>query len=383
MPQLKKHKHVPTMIASALAALLVLTGCTAKDSGNSAPSAADSAEDPAEETSGGDASENQPDGSLLPKAEGTTQYPLVLDTWAGETTLEERPERVAVIGFNSNLDVMESLDAIPVYALTEDPWPWRSEEFVESIEHVDTATRGDDIQFETIASTQPDLIIASNFIFEEADYELLAEIAPVLESPEQMSGDQVDWRETSRAVGEALDLSAAAEETITSAEEEITQIAESHPEFAGKTITIGNDYSAEWGLSYYTVAGGTAEHAITEYLGFAPNPQAENFVDEDVVSDENLGMLDGDALVIIYADKETREAREAMPLFQSIPAVADGRYVGLTYDEDNPTVLTNNDGEEIEGANAVWVLRRGESALSLPWALDVVANNWLADIDFS
>ncbi|HCJ68529.1 ABC transporter substrate-binding protein [Corynebacterium casei] len=383
MSQFKTHKRVPTIVATALAALLVLTGCSTDDSGNSESTAADATDSAADESSGDENSQQQSGESLLPEAEGTTQYPLVLDTWAGETTLEERPERVAIIGFNSNLDVMESLDAVPVYALTEDPWPWRSEEFVESIEHVDTATRGDDIQFETIASTQPDLIIASNFIFEEADYERLAAIAPVLESPEQMSGDQVDWRETSRAVGEALDLSTAAEETITAAEKEITQIAKSHPEFAGKTITVGNDYGAEWGLSYYTVAGGTAEHAMTEYLGFAPNPQAENFVDEDVVSDENLGMLDGDALVIIYADEETREAREAMPLFQSIPAVADGRYVGLTFDEDNPTVLANNDGEEIEGANAVWVLRRGESAISLPWALDVVANNWLADIDFS
>jgi len=38
-----------------------------------------------------------------------------------------------------------------------------------------------------------------------------------------------------------------------------------------------------------------------------------------------------------------------------------------------------SDGTEV--GNAVWVLRRGASAASLPWATDVIATQWLAGAD--
>src|SRR5699024_1729198 len=62
--------------AALLAGAIALTGCSTSADG----------------TDGGTV-ENP-----LPPAEDTTQYPLTLDTWAGETTLDERPERIAVIG---------------------------------------------------------------------------------------------------------------------------------------------------------------------------------------------------------------------------------------------------------------------------------------------
>lgn len=33
--------------------------------------------------------------------------------------------------------------------------------------------------------------------------------------------------------------------------------------------------------------------------------------------------------------------------------------------------------------NAVWVMRAGASPLSLPWAVDVIADQWLAELDLS
>ncbi|MBC3762436.1 ABC transporter substrate-binding protein [Quadrisphaera oryzae] len=340
----------PRRRATALSALpvvlLALAGCATSDAapaagGSTGPTASAAAD------------------ALLPAAEGTTQYPLVLDTWAGQTELAERPERVAVIGFSPNLDALQALDATPVYTMGEETeWPWRDQEWLASIETVDTATREDPISFEAIAASDPDLIVAVNYVADEADFARLASIAPVLENAEQVKGDQISWQQTQRMIGEALDLSAASEEVISGAEAAIARTAAEHPELAGKTLTAATDYS-DTGIAYYTVAGGTAERVVTQ-LGFAPNPRAQAFVDEPSVSDERLGELDADVLVVFYLDDAVRQAREGSPLFQGVPAVADGRYV---------SIATGEPGSEL-----TWVMRRGASALSLPWAVDVLAD---------
>jgi len=337
----------PAVALTALpVVLLALAGCSSSEA---APAGAGSAA-PAASSAAGD---------LLPAAEGTTQYPLVLDTWAGETELAERPERVAVIGFSPNLDALQALGATPVYTMGEETdWAWRDQEWLASIETVDTATREDPISFEAIAASEPDLIVAVNYVADAAEFERLASIAPVLENAEQVRGDQISWQQTQRMVGEALDLPAASERVITDAEAAVARTAAEHPELAGRTLTAATDYS-DTGIAYYTVTGGTAERVVTQ-LGFAPNPRAQAFVDEPSVSDERLGELDADVLVVFYLDDAVRQAREASPLFQAVPAVADGRYVSIATGEP--------------GSDLTWVMRRGASALSLPWAVGVLAD---------
>lgn len=351
------------LTAGVMAGLLLLTGCS--DGGETGENGEDAA-----------AEENP--SSLLPEAEGTTEYPLTVDTWAGETVIEERPERIAVIGFSSSVDVLESLDVTPVYTLSEDAeWEWRDQEWFSQIENVDSATRSDPTNFEGIAAADPDLIIAVNWVPIEDDFDRLTEIAPVL-AEEEFQADKLDWREPQRLVGEALDLSAAADESIVAAEDAIAETAVEHSEYEGKTITIAYDYGQEYGIEYYTVTGGTAEDVVLD-LGFEPNPLAEEFTEDPTVSEENQALLDGDVLVMIYSDEDGRETREDSALFQELEAVQESHYASLAFNEDDKVV--SPDGTE--KSNAVWVLRRGASALSVPWAVDVIADQWLDDVDIS
>lgn len=332
----------------------------------------------------GEPSENPAgEADALPEAEGTTSYPLTVDTWLGSSTLEERPERIAVVGFSPNLDVVESLDITPVYyggRNAETQWPWNDAAVTDEIGEKDVP-EDDSINFEAVAASEPDLIIAFGSVLEQGDYERLAESAPVLDYAEETRWDQADWRENQRRVGEALDLSDAAEAVVTEADERITAVAEAHPEFEGKTFTLAYDYGPEFGVSYYTVEGGPAQGLFLD-LGFVASPNAANFVDDDVVSGENQAQLDSDVLVVIYGDETAREAREAQALFQAIPAVADGRYESLVFTgADAPGELTRSDGTVVQ--NAVWPLRAGASVLAYPWAAEEVANNWLGGLDLS
>lgn len=322
--------------ALAIALALTLSGCAGSG----------------EDAAGGDAAAG---GPAVPAAEGTTQYPLTLTTWAGETVLEERPERIAVIGFSPNLDAVETLGVTPVYTMAEESeWPWRDQQWLSEIEFADTLTRRDPINFEGIASTRPDLIIATNFVQDDVTFERLSSIAPVLENPTKVPGDQISWQDTQRMVGQALDLSAASDTAVTEAEQAIDQVAQANPEYADRTITIATDYTTS-GIDYYTAAGGTAE-AVMRRMGFKPNPLAQNFSTEASVADEQIGQLDADVLVVFYTDPASKTAREATPLFQSLPPVAEGRYLGITTDDPDSAMT--------------WVLRRGASAASLPWTVE-------------
>ncbi|NJQ06854.1 ABC transporter substrate-binding protein [Streptomyces lonarensis] len=350
-------------LLAATAALVVLAGCAGGSDDTDGSGGADGGS--ADTPDGGEGSGGAE--GLLPAAEGTTQYPLTVQS-RSEAVLEERPERIAVIGFSTNLDVLEVIGVTPVYTQTEEQeWEWRDQEWFDAIETIDTATRRDPVNVEGIAAADPDLIVALNFPTEDADYERLSSVAPVLEVEEELSGDQADWRELQRQVGEALDLSAASETAITDAEEAVAAVAADHPEYAGRTITIATEYTT--GVEYYTVTGGTAETFVTD-LGFDPNPLAADFVDDPKVADENVNLLDADVLVLSYMDAPTREAREADELFRSVPVVADGRYVAVVSDEEGA------------GGNATWVMRRGASALSLPWAAEVIADTWLDGVEF-
>jgi len=336
----------PLAVALGLAAALTLAACS-----SGSPASTD---------------DSPTDAGLLPAAEGTTRYPLTLETFAGETVLDERPERVAVVGFSPNYDALEAIGVTPVYALADSEWQWNDQQLREDGGFVDTATRADPINFEGIAAAEPDLIIATNFIFEQDDYDKLAAIAPVLEHPEEVDGAAIDWRDTHRLIGETLDLADAAESAITEADETIAAVADAHPGFAGTTATIAYHYTG-FPLEYYSPAGGTLEQILLE-LGFDANPLAEQFTEVPEVPDENLAQLEADRLVVFYDSDEERVDRESRPLFQSIPAVAEGRYL--------PVVLSDAEGVYSPEANVTWVLRRGASALSLPWAAEILAD-WL------
>lgn len=369
-----RRAHRPrTLLAVGLTAALALAGCANSEDETAEGDTGGQVDAGAGATSGEPGAGEQ---GLLPAAEGSTEYPLTLTTWLGESVLEERPERVAVVGISPNIDALEALDVTPVYSIADDAeWGWRDPEWYASIENVDTATRRDPINFEGIAAADPDLIVAFGFVPDENEYQKLTDIAPVLDAPGE---EPRTWQEDQLLVGEALDLSAAAEEAVAEGEAGIEAALPQDDRFAGKTITLAYDYGAEYGIDYYTTTGGPVEELMVD-IGFEPNPLAEEFVDDATVSDENQAMLDADVLLMVYTNDADRQAREENALFQEIPAVQEGDYVSLTFNEDDKLVTA--DGTVME--NAVWVLRGGRSAISLPWAVDVVVNQWLADVDLS
>lgn len=169
----------PRAIAAAAAALALafLTGC---------------AGDPSEPGGAG--------APQLPAAEGTTEYPMTLDSPFGATTLEERPERVAVVtAATYDSDALFALGVTPVLApSTLERNAWLDPAAVAGVETLWDAAAGDAVSPEQVAASEPDLIVSlgSYEDFDQAAFDQLSAIAPVLYAPIE----SLTWQEITREV---------------------------------------------------------------------------------------------------------------------------------------------------------------------------------------
>lgn len=327
------------VIAAALAAALALTACAAGiDAGD-------------EDAAGSEA-------ALLPAAEGATSYPLTLASPFGDTVLEDRPERVAIITASTvDTDALIALGGTPVIApSTVDRNPWLDQTAIAGIETLWDSSAGEDLSVETIAAAEPDLIV-NLFAYDTLDqarFDKLEGIAPVLYA----AADDLSWQEITRALGEALDLSAAADDVVTDAEDAIVATRDAHPEFAGKTAAHVIVYPEEWG-AYYASHTGSDTAALFDALGFELPAVAAEFGEEDVLSNELVGKADADFLLLSTFGEDSEYFLDS-ELVQRIPALVDGRAV---IDDADPETGTNS---------FAWGLNV-QSALSLPWLIDRLA----------
>lgn len=337
-----------------IAAALTLTGCASQTEGNENAAAAD---------------------SLLPAAEGATEYPLTLDTAWGETTLEERPERIVTLTADgTSTEELLALGGVPAASTAiEDTFVWLDAELVERIEtQVPADPQGDPYPLETIAAADPDLIVINDDLTDH--YDQLSEIAPVL-SVDRNSVPEGEnrWETTIPALGEALDLQQTAADAMAAYDETIAGVREEHPEFTGKTATYVVYFGKEYGMNYESTDGADPAHLLQE-LGFERNPKAEQFSGGAVndksastVSEEQLSEIDADVLIMSDNSEGSVTDITENSLYQSLGAVTSG----------HDLIITNNftdyaiDGETHQG-NLPWAFAR-TSLLGKAWAAEQLA----------
>ena len=126
------------------------------------------------------------EGSDAPAA--ADAFPVTIEHVYGETTIEKKPERVATVAW-ANHEVPLALGVVPV-GMSKATWgdddadgvlPWVEEELEEL--GADTPVLFDEtegIDFEAVADTQPDVILAAYSGITQEEYDTLSKIAPAL-----------------------------------------------------------------------------------------------------------------------------------------------------------------------------------------------------------
>lgn len=289
---------------------------------------------------------------LVPPAEGQVEYPVTVDTAWGEVTIEERPERIVAASWRGDLSWLLALGVTPV-AVESAEWaleavPWAEEALAQPIEYTWV---GDDLLLEPepIAASTPDLIVAGSMGSEPVpNLDQLATIAPVLAQPDTGAA-YAGWRENLLLIGEVLDLQDRAQEVIDGYDAYFEQFRAQYPEFEGNTIAYIGFHGGEWGGFYGNPPGSIVEEFFSRQ-GFAENPAASGFNENDPISDELVGSIDADVVVVVDYTVPEDEGREfgewvGSPLFQSIPAAQNDHVLIVRSPER--TVLYDEDGQEL------------------------------------
>lgn len=289
-------------------------------------------------------------------------FPVTLDHVFGTTTIEAAPERVVTWGWGST-DAAVALGVTPVaipfqaYGGDEEGvLPWIRQALESAGHDVPTVLpdTGDDIPFEEIAATEPDLILAHYSGITAEQYATLSAIAPVVAY--QGEPWSTPWRDVVTMTGQALGLDDEARDVLAGIDLQIAERRQEHPEFEGLTLATAWDV----GGTVYVYADEDPRVAFMLDLGFENAPAVDSLdTDESpfyfTLSPERLDELESDVLVTYGTTQEELQAFLDAPYAQVMPQIGSGAVAHLV-------------GTQLIAAVSP------PTALSLPWGLDEVVD---------
>lgn len=296
-------------------------------------------------------------------AAGGGAFPVTISHAYGDTVIEEKPERVATVAWG-NHEVPLALGIVPV-GMSKATWgdddadgvlPWVEDQ----LEELDAETpvlfdETDGIDFEAVADTAPDVILAAYSGLTQEDYDTLSKIAPVVAYPDVAWG--TSYQDTILMNSKALGLADEGQQLVDELQVEVETALAAHPALADTNVlfsyldpadlsTIGfyttNDtrpgFFADLGLPQPALVAAESE-GTDAFSAEVSSEEADRFDDVDVFV--TYGEADGSIIAQLQAD----------PLLSQIPAIAAGHVAIL----ENSTPLAAS-------ANP--------SALSIGWGID-------------
>ncbi|WP_116086527.1 iron-siderophore ABC transporter substrate-binding protein [Tropicimonas sp. IMCC34011] len=292
--------------------------------------------------------------ATAPTLAAADEFPVTIEHSFGTTTIEAAPKRVATVAW-ANHEVPLALGIVPVgFARAnfgdddgDGVLPWVSERLEEL--GADTPAlfdEGDGIDFEAVAASRPDVILAAYSGLTRSEYETLSRIAPVI--PHRDGAWATDWREVIRLNAAGLGRSDEGEALIGRIEGRIGEIVAEHPEIEGKTAMFVTHLDArDLSVIRFYSANDTRVQFLEDLGLRSPRSVVEasepgSFSGE--VSAERIDEFGDVDIFITYGGDTLLEAVEANPLTSRMKTVENGAIVLLGNDPvgtaANPTPLS-------------------------------------------
>jgi iron complex transport system substrate-binding protein len=272
-------------------------------------------------------------GDTAPAGASSGAFPVTVTTEFGDVTIDEKPTRVVALGWGD----AETALALGVQPVGASDWlgfggegvgPWAEGLYDTPPEIIGTL----EPSFEAIAALKPDLILDTKSSGDEDRYEKLSSIAPTVGVPEGKTSYLTSMDEQMELVSTALGLAEEGDDLLAEVDATFDEAASAHPEWEGETIAAATRTSEGWGA----YIEGSERVTFLERLGFVQSPAIAELpansggfsVD---ISSEQLDLLDADLIVAFPIFIPTTDITDD-PLFQAVPAVADGRSVVIDGD---------------------------------------------------
>ncbi|TNC61813.1 ABC transporter substrate-binding protein [Rubellimicrobium roseum] len=287
--------------------------------------------------------------AILPVPALAQDFPLTIAHKFGTTVIEARPERVASLDFNG-ADNLLALGIQPVTVRDwygDHPrgvWPW-ADTLMDSNPKI---LRGE-LDFEQIATTDPDVIIALWSGITAEEYERLTLIAPVVAVPEGVGDYALPWDELALTAGRVVGREADAEAKVAAIRDRLAEVAAEHPDWQGLTAAVAGAFEGEVGA--YTSAD--IRPLVLAEMGFQVPEEIDTRVGANEFwvsfSQEDLSPIDADLL--LWIDGEDN--------FAGVNALA-----------ARPFLTAHREGREIFLGEEITSAFSHSSLLSLPLVID-------------
>ncbi|MGW8630440.1 iron-siderophore ABC transporter substrate-binding protein [Streptomyces sp. NPDC055793] len=195
--------------------------------------------------------EDTKDDSAAAGTDGSGRFPVSIKHALGTTVIPDKPKRVATVNW-ANDEVPLALGVVPVGMAkanfgdddADGVLPWtekRLEELGAKTPVLFDETDG--IDFEAVADTKPDVILASYSGLTAQDYETLSQIAPVVAYPE--AAWATPWRDIIRLNSKAIGMADEGDDLIADLEGRIGKTVAKYPQIKGKSAMFMTHVSSK------------------------------------------------------------------------------------------------------------------------------------------
>ncbi len=284
----------------------------------------------------GDDDETSAGSAPAPTTEAAADaFPVTIEHKYGSTTIEEAPERVAVVGLREQ-DALLALGIVPV-ATTE--WygehpgaifPWARDELGDA-EPPTVLSYQDGIEVEKVAATRPDVILGIYSGMTKKEYETLSRLAPVVAQPKGEPDYGSSWQDETLITGRAVGKADEAQKLVDETEAKLAGVADEHPEFEGQEAAIVSDYQ---GVFVYGPSDVRSRFLVE--LGFTYPPALRDaFPDEfgGQLSEERMDALDVGTLVWFADGDRTEKQLKNDSLYKELTVRKEARDVFIAADD--------------------------------------------------
>lgn len=294
-------------------------------------------------------------------------FPVTVKHNLGETTIGAAPQRIVSLGYNDQ-DFLYALGVAPVgvhewwggkpYAT----WPWAEAKRAE-LGATPEVLGTPETNLEWVAAQKPDLIVATYYDLDQATYDQLSKIAPVVAAPAGFDVWQAPWQEQLKL----LDLATSGETVkadaiVADLDARTAAVKDAYPTLVGKTGAVADLREGQFTLWNST----SAPSRFLAGFGLVFPAELDKLADDTGwirLSPELIEMID--LKTIVWPNSATvRKDVEGMALYQSLGLNTEGRSVWL--DDANGSI-----------ASALWF----QSPLSIAYIVDRLPPMLAAAVD--
>lgn len=268
--------------------------------------------------------------------------------------IEKKPVRIASVAW-ANHEVALALGVVPVGMAAanfgdddgDGVLPWVTERLKQlGAETPVLFDEGDGIDFEAVAATSPDLILAAYSGLSESDYQTLSQIAPVVAYPD--AAWSTDWRQMIRLNSTAMGLASQGDALINKIESEITETLAAFPQLKAKSALFVTHLDAGDLSTIHFYTTNDTRVKFFQDLGLV-SPKSVIAASEPgqfsgSISSERVDLFDDVDMIVTYGGQSLSAALKSNPLLSKLPVVKNDALVMLGRDPlgtaANPTPLS-------------------------------------------